>query len=83
MYALPTDHRLPDPVTHAEFYQGVTLKRGFAWIIDTILIALITAVIVVLTVGVGLFILPLVFLTVSFLYRVFTLAGSSATPECG
>jgi uncharacterized RDD family membrane protein YckC len=80
MYALPTDHRLPDPVTHAEFYQGVTLKRGFAWIIDTILIALITAVIVVLTVGVGLFILPLVFLTVSFLYRVLTLAGSSATP---
>ena len=80
MYALPQDHRLPDPVTHAEFYSGVTMKRGFAWVIDTILIALVVALVVVLTLGVSLFILPILYLAVGFFYRTFTLAGSSATP---
>lgn len=81
MYAPePFETRLPDPDRHGEFYAGVTAKRAFAWIIDTILIALITALIVLLTVGVGAFFLPLLFLMVSFTYRVLTLAGSSATP---
>ena len=32
----------PDPVRHPAFYDGVVLKRVFAFIIDTILIALVT-----------------------------------------
>lgn len=76
----PFDSRLPDPDRHAEFYAGVTAKRGFAWIIDTLLIALITAVLVPLTAFTAVFYLPLLFVIVSFTYRVLTLAGSSATP---
>ena len=76
----PFDTRLPDPQRHAEFYAGVTAKRAFAWIIDTILIALITAVIVPFTAFTAVFFLPLLFVVVSFTYRVLTLAGGSATP---
>ena len=80
MFAQTDLPRLPDPYSQPEFYAGVTFKRGMAWIFDTLLIALITAVIVVLTLGVSLFFLPVVYLGISFLYRVFTLAGRSATP---
>ena len=38
---------LPDPLNHAEFYDGVTVKRGLAWIADVILVSLITAGVVV------------------------------------
>lgn len=71
---------LPDPVRHAEFYADVPMKRGFAWLIDTVLIAVITAVIVPFTVFTALFFLPLLFLTVSLVYRTLSLARSSATP---
>lgn len=71
---------LPDPFDHAEFYDGVTVKRGLAWIVDVILVSLITAGVVVLTLFAGLFILPAIFLGVDFLYRWVSLGRSSATP---
>lgn len=77
MYYEPTSH-LPDPQRQAAFYDGVTVKRGVAWVLDTILITLVTAVIATVTI-VGLFMLPLIFLTVGFLYRWATLASGSAT----
>lgn len=79
MFALSDTH-LPDPDRQAEFYAGVPTKRALAWVIDTILIALITAVIVPFTVFTALFFLPLLYLFISFTYRVLTLAGGSATP---
>lgn len=79
MFAL-SDPRLPDPERHAEFYEGVPLKRGLAWVVDTILITIITAVIVPFTAFTALFFLPFLYLFVSFTYRVLTLAGGSATP---
>jgi uncharacterized RDD family membrane protein YckC len=78
------DHRpevgLPDPVTQAEFYADVPAKRLFAWIVDTILIVALTALVVLFTAFTALFFLPLAFLAVGFLYRWVTLANSSATP---
>ena len=70
---------LPDPTYQAEFYADVPMKRGLAWIVDTIIIALITLLIVPFTAFTALFFLPLLYVTVSFLYRVWTLTGRSAT----
>ncbi len=68
-----------DPITQPQFYESVAPKRFFAWIIDTILIAILCAVIVPFTAFTGLFFLPLMYLVVGFLYRVVTITGSSAT----
>jgi uncharacterized RDD family membrane protein YckC len=74
------DHALPDPDYQAEFYADVPLKRGLAWVVDMILIAILTVVIVPFTAFTALFFLPLLFLIVSFSYRVISLARRSATP---
>ncbi len=71
---------LPDPDRHAEFYEGVPMKRAFAWVIDTIFISILTALTVLFTVFTAAFFLPLVFVTISFVYRTLTLASRSATP---
>lgn len=78
----PSDRtwNLPDPYTQPEFYQDVPTKRFIAWIVDTILISLIVFLLTVLSIFTALFILPIVWLTVSFLYRWLTIAGGSATP---
>lgn len=69
----------PDPDRHAEFYDGVLLKRLVAWLFDLVLIGVITALIVPFTAFTALFFLPLLFLTVGFFYRWITLSGRSAT----
>lgn len=71
---------LPDPDRHAEFYADIPLKRGIAWLVDMVLIAVLTVLIVPLTAFTALFYLPVLFLCVNFGYRVVTLARSSATP---
>lgn len=69
----------PDPERHAEFYDGVLMKRFLAWLFDLVLIAIITAMIVPFTAFTALFFLPVLFLTVGFIYRWLTLSGRSAT----
>ena len=69
----------PDPERHGAFYEGVLPKRLLAWVIDLVLIALVTAVIVPFTAFTALFFLPFLFLVVGFVYRWFTLSGRSAT----
>ena len=71
---------LPDPDRQAEFYADVPAKRLVAWLLDTLLISIITAVIVPFTAFTALFFLPLLFLVVGFVYRVVSLANRSATP---
>lgn len=71
---------LPDPDTQAEFYDDVTLKRLFAWIVDVVLIAAICVLISLLTFGIGFFLWGLIYLAVSFVYRVTTITNASATP---
>lgn len=71
---------LPDPVSQPEFYDDVPTKRLIAWIVDGILVGLIVALLTVLSIFTALFILPLVWMTISFFYRWVTIAGRSATP---
>ncbi len=71
---------LPDPENQAEFYADVPMKRALAWIFDTILIAILTMLVVPFTFFAALFFLPVLYLTISILYRVVALARMSATP---
>ncbi len=74
------DHTLPNPDTQAEFYSGVPTKRALAWVVDATLIAVVTALIVPFTAFTALFFLPVLWLCVSFVYRVWSLTSRSATP---
>ena len=71
---------LPDPVLQPEFYRDVPGKRAIAWFIDALLISLVVGIVVVFTVGIGLFFIGFLFLMIGFAYRVITIAGASATP---
>ena len=70
---------LPDPDRQAGFYTGVTTKRFIAWVVDTIVTTIVTTLIVVLTVFIGLFFLPILWLTIDFFYRWITISGGSGT----
>ncbi|UWR87130.1 RDD family protein [Phaeobacter inhibens] len=70
---------LPDPDYQADFYQFVASKRLFAWLMDSVLITLLASVAVVFTAFTGLFIWPLLYLVIGFIYRAVTIAASSAT----
>lgn len=72
------DH-LPDPDRQPQFYASVPAKRLVAWVVDTLLIVLISLGVVLATAFVGLLIWPLLYLTIGFVYRVVTLANRSAT----
>lgn len=74
------DWGLPDPDTQPEFYRDVPTKRLIAWVVDVILIGLIVAVLTVLSIFTALFVLPFVWMAVSFLYRWITIGSRSATP---
>ncbi len=71
---------LPDPETAPEFYDGVPTKRFIAWVIDVILISILTAIAVPFTAFLGLFVLPFLYATIGFIYRWVSLARGSATP---
>ena len=70
---------IPDPDTQPEFYRDVPVKRLVAWIVDTILVALLCVLILPFTAFTGLFFFPLLLLVVGFAYRVITIANGSAT----
>lgn len=72
-------YALPDPHMQAEFYDDIPVKRFFAWLVDAALIFVLVLIPVVLTFGLGLFVLPLLWLVLGFLYRWATLSGGSAT----
>ncbi|MEN8660404.1 RDD family protein [Marivita sp.] len=79
MYATDAYSNLPDPMVQPEFYDSVTIKRGLAWVIDAALILALVVPIVVMTLFIALWFLPLLFFVVGFIYRVATLTGGSAT----
>ena len=70
---------LPDPDTQPQFYDGVATKRLLAWVVDTIMIALVSVVVLPFTAFTGLFFFPLLILVVGFVYRTATLASGSST----
>lgn len=71
---------LPDPELLPEFYALVPAKRLLAWLVDGVLILLLTAVVLLLTALLTIWILPLLYVAVNVAYRVVALARWSATP---
>lgn len=80
---LPPLRGLPDPDLDRRFYEGVPSRRLVAWIIDFLVVAALSLVVIplfgILTLGLGFFAAPAVYWGLSFLYRVATLNGRSAT----
>ncbi|QPM89427.1 RDD family protein [Pseudooceanicola algae] len=70
---------LPDPDTRPDFYTSVTTKRALAWLVDVVILSTLSVIAVVLTAFIGAFFFPLLYLVISFLYRVTTIANGSAT----
>jgi uncharacterized RDD family membrane protein YckC len=70
---------LPDPARAGQFYDGVALKRGIAWVIDVALIAVLSALAVPFTAFTALFFFPFLMLVLGFFYRWATLTAGSAT----
>ena len=72
-----------NPIASVRFdpslYDGVTIKRGIAWVFDVVLIAVLGALVLPFTAFIGVFFFPLLMLVVGFIYRWFTLAGGSST----
>ena len=71
---------LPHPETHSEFYEDVVSKRLLAWLVDVLIISILTAFLSIFTLLTALLILPLFYAVISFLYRWVSLTSRSATP---
>ena len=71
---------LPNPEYHPDFYLDVPVKRLVAFMIDSLLIGLISVLLIPLTAFTALFWFPALMVIVSFVYRTLTLAAGSATP---
>ncbi len=80
---LPRLPGLPDPALDRTFYEGVPAKRLVAWGVDFLIVGAASLIVIpvlgVLTLGLGFFVAPAIYATLSFLYRVTTLSGRSAT----
>lgn len=70
---------LADPDTQPQFYRDVAGKRFMAWIVDTIIIAIICALILPFTAFLALFFWLGLYAIVGFMYRTITLALGSST----
>lgn len=70
---------LPHPDYDAAFYDGVPAKRLFAWIIDIVIITVISLILGILTLTVLLWIWPLLYAVVAFTYRTATISAMSGT----
>ncbi len=74
-----SDWGLPDPERQGEFYRDVPMKRAVAFVIDGILITVITIALIPLTAFTAIFYFGFLALVVSLIYRGVTLANRSAT----
>jgi uncharacterized RDD family membrane protein YckC len=79
MTTTDTSWGLPDPARSPELYADVPLKRFLAWVVDFVVIAVLTAIVVPFTFFTGLFYLPVLFMLLGFLYRWATISSGSAT----
>ena len=71
--------RIPDPQSHPEFYESVTTKRYFAWLIDSAIVLGILIITSPFTFFVSLFLFPFFYAAIDFIYRTATLSMGSAT----
>lgn len=72
-------HSLPDPVHEPAFYDGVPAKRLLAFVIDAVVILVVSVLTLPFTAFLGLFFFPFLMAAVGFAYRLLTLVLSSAT----
>ena len=79
MTAYPYSPGLPDPSTQADFYAGIRTKRLIAWVLDMVLIAVLSSLLLPFTAFAALFFFPFFMLVIGFFYRWFTLTAGSAT----
>ena len=70
---------IPDPEVQPEFYADVPTKRLLAWLVDTVIILLFSALIIPFTAFTAIFFFPILVLVVGFIYRTVTIARGSAT----
>ena len=70
---------LPDPDIQPGFYAGVPFKRLVAWLVDFVLVAILTAIVVPFTAFTAVFFLPLLYFTLDLVYRWSTIANGSST----
>lgn len=78
-YTHPNTTGLPDPDEFPLLYDRVPARRLVAWLFDLGITFAATMAIIVLTLGLAVFVIPLVWLAVSFFYRTFMLGAGSAT----
>ena len=71
---------LPDPQLLPEFYAHVAFKRLMAWVVDTLLILILTLLVLVATALLTVFILPVLYVALNVAYRTVALTRWSATP---
>lgn len=71
--------QLPDPKLDVQFYQGVPFKRLLAWGIDVVLVFAICIGLVIVSVGLGAFVFPLLAFAANLGYRIWCLSKWSAT----
>lgn len=69
-----------DPFTPMARFEGVLARRVLAWIFDTVIVAIVVALIVPFTGFLALFFLGALYLAVNLIYRWIGLARHSATP---
>lgn len=80
MTTTDTHHGQPDPHYPDTFYQSVLTKRLIAFVIDSIMVVLITMILIPLSAFTALFFLPILGFIVSVVYRAVSLSNGSATP---
>ena len=71
--------RIPYPQSHPEFYESVTTKRFFAWLIDSAIVLAILIITSPFTFFLSLFLFPFFYAAIDFIYRTATLSMGSAT----
>jgi len=71
---------LPDPIHQAGFYRDVSTKRLVAFVVDSILITVITILLIPLTAFTALLFFGFLGGAVALVYRTASLANGSATP---
>ena len=60
-------------------YTGVPMRRGLAWVVDMVIIAILASLVLPFTAFTGVFFFPLLMLVIGFVYRWWSIASGSAT----
>lgn len=84
IHSMPHLSDLPHPDHDRQFYDGVPVKRLVAWLIDVLVVSILSFVawgaITIVTLGLGIFLFVPIFFLTTFGYRTLTISANSATP---